>query len=215
MFRSGCIRLQCCMRPLLAKMLPKQLVCGVRKTTTNIFSSLSHGVLQTEMYALHDEVVHLLRQSALLGLWFLVMREPLQLARDAKLWNKAAAEAVCSPEQFSEHHVPPPIECEHHLCCVVASVLLHWRPHRTFPRLEGRKKGSWGQTRSCMQGKKQVWNDRLLDLHIHMWRVLTVLVILWGMLLVREAIVQALSRQFHQTRRFDQLTVRVSPGRSE
>lgn len=66
-----------------------------------------------------------------------------------------------------------------------------------------------------MQGKKQVWNDRLLDLHIHMWRVLTVLVILWGMLLVREAIVQALSRQFHQTRRFDQLTVRVSPGPSD
>ena len=55
-----------------------------------------------------------------------------------------------------------------------------------------------------------MWNERLLDLSTHMWRVLTVLVILWGMLLVREAVVQALSRQFHQTRRFDQLTVRLS-----
>ena len=54
--------------------------------------------LQTELYALHDEVVHLLRQSAFLGLWFLVMREPLDLARTAKLWNRAAAEAVRSPK---------------------------------------------------------------------------------------------------------------------
>lgn len=150
--------------------------------------------MQTELYALHDEVVHLLRQSALLGLWFLVMHEPLQLARAAARWNEAA-----------------PTEVRHSLLADQAACCTPCFEKLDVALSHARRRKPTARTRkeACMQDDEPVWNERLLELHESWWRVLTVIVILWGMLLVREAVVQGLSKQFHQTRRFDQLTVRT------
>jgi hypothetical protein len=54
----------------------------------------------------------------------------------------------------------------------------------------------------------QDFRDNLLKVHANVWKILVVFVIVTGLALVKEAIVQALFTQFHRMSRFDQLTVR-------
>jgi hypothetical protein len=50
--------------------------------------------VQSAAHRLHDEIAHFVRQSVWLGMWFAVMAEPLDWAREAKDWNGLAGEQV-------------------------------------------------------------------------------------------------------------------------